>query len=103
MDYVAGIDLGGTAINYTIADRSGRFLIDALFERPARAVEGPLVCLDQIAEGIAPAVTDSPKPECEVRLLRAQTTDLRPRPVENTSDPITSDPRSGHASPDYVR
>jgi glucokinase len=55
MDYVAGIDLGGTAINYTIADLSGRFLIDALFERPARAVEGPVVCLDQIAEGLAAA------------------------------------------------
>jgi glucokinase len=50
---VAGIDLGGTAINYTFVDGSERFLIDALCEHPALSQEGPDVCLRQIAEGLA--------------------------------------------------
>ncbi len=50
---VAGIDLGGTAINYTFVDGNEHFLIDGLFEHPARSVEGPDVCLTQIANGLA--------------------------------------------------
>jgi glucokinase len=53
----AGIDLGGTAINYTFVDDSGRFLLDGLFEHPARSKEGPDVCLAQIAEGLALAAS----------------------------------------------
>jgi len=49
---VAGIDLGGTAINYTFLDPSGRFLVDGLCEHPARSVEGPDVCLAQIVDGL---------------------------------------------------
>ena len=49
---VAGIDLGGTAINYTFLDERGEFLIDGLCEHPARSVEGPDVCLGQIADGL---------------------------------------------------
>ncbi len=52
---VAGIDLGGTAINYTFLDERGQFLIDGLCEHPARSVDGPAVCLTQIAEGLARA------------------------------------------------
>lgn len=50
---VAGIDLGGTAVNYTFLDERGQFLIDGLCEHPARSVEGPDVCLAQIADGLA--------------------------------------------------
>ena len=50
---VAGIDLGGTAINYTFLDSGGRFLIEGLCEHPARSVEGPDVCLAQIVDGLA--------------------------------------------------
>ena len=50
---VAGIDLGGTAINYTFLDERGEFLITGLCEHPARSVEGPSVCLGQIADGLA--------------------------------------------------
>jgi len=53
---VAGVDLGGTAINYTIASGDGRFLIESLCEHPARSKEGPEVCLAQIAEGLEIAV-----------------------------------------------
>ncbi len=50
---VAGIDLGGTAVNYTFLDERGQFLIVGLCEHPARSVEGPDVCLAQIADGLA--------------------------------------------------
>ena len=50
---VAGVDLGGTAINYTFLDQRGQFLIEGLCEHPARSVEGPDVCLGQIADGLA--------------------------------------------------
>lgn len=49
---VAGIDLGGTAVNYTFLDERGQFLIAGLCEHPARSVEGPEVCLGQIADGL---------------------------------------------------
>lgn len=49
---VAGIDLGGTAINYTFLNADEKFLIDVLCEHPARSIEGPDICLAQIAEGL---------------------------------------------------
>jgi glucokinase len=49
---VAGIDLGGTAINYTFLDERGQFLIHGLCEHPARSIEGPGICLGQIAAGL---------------------------------------------------
>ena len=52
MKVVAGIDLGGTAINYTFLDQSGQFLLRGLCEHPARSVEGPAVCLGQIVDGL---------------------------------------------------
>jgi glucokinase len=53
---VAGVDLGGTAINYTFLDNTEQFLIDGLCEYPARSKEGPEVCLRQIADSLALAV-----------------------------------------------
>ena len=51
---VAGIDLGGTAVNYTLLDAdSGEFLVPGLAEHPARSKEGAEVCLGQIVEGLA--------------------------------------------------
>ena len=52
MEVVAGVDLGGTAINYTLVDREERFLIEGLCEHPALAKQGPEVCLQQIADGM---------------------------------------------------
>jgi len=52
MRVVAGIDLGGTAINYTLLDERGHFLIEQLCEHPARTKEGPLICLQQMADGL---------------------------------------------------
>ena len=52
MHVVAGVDLGGTAINYTLVDRDEHFLIEALCEHPALAKQGPEICLQQIADGL---------------------------------------------------
>ena len=52
MQVVAGVDLGGTAINYTLVDRDEHFLIEGLCEHPALAKQGPEVCLQQIADGL---------------------------------------------------
>jgi glucokinase len=49
---VAGVDLGGTAINYTLLDQQETFLIEELFEHPALARQGPEICLQQIADGL---------------------------------------------------
>jgi glucokinase len=56
LQVVAGVDLGGTAINYTFLDGQEQFLIDCLCEHPARAREGPDVCLQQITDGLEAAV-----------------------------------------------
>lgn len=55
MKVVAGVDLGGTAVNYTFLTGAEQFLIESLCEHPARAREGPRVCLRQIEEGLSMA------------------------------------------------
>src|SRR5947208_350435 len=57
--FAAGIDLGGTAINYTFVDVRERFLIEKLCEYPARSQEGPDVCLSQIEAGLQVAATEA--------------------------------------------
>ncbi|MGA9508636.1 MAG: ROK family protein [Candidatus Sulfotelmatobacter sp.] len=52
MEVVAGVDLGGTAINYTLVDREEHFLIEQLCEHPALSKQGPEICLQQIADGL---------------------------------------------------
>jgi glucokinase len=49
---VAGVDLGGTAINYTLLNQQEKFLIEGLCEHPALAKQGPDICLQQIADGL---------------------------------------------------
>lgn len=52
MQAVAGVDLGGTAVNYTLLNQQEKFLIETLCEHPALAKQGPEVCLQQIADGL---------------------------------------------------
>lgn len=52
MPVVAGVDLGATAVNYTLVDQREQFLIGGLCEHPALSKQGPEVCLRQIAEGL---------------------------------------------------
>jgi glucokinase len=49
---VAGVDLGGTAVNYTLMDQQDRFLIEGLCEHPSLSKQGPEICLQQIADGL---------------------------------------------------
>jgi predicted NBD/HSP70 family sugar kinase len=49
---VAGVDLGGTAVNYTLLDQQEKFHIEGLCEHPALVKQGPEVCLRQIADGL---------------------------------------------------
>ena len=53
MKIVAGVDLGGTAVNYTLVTPEGKFLIEGLCEHPALTKQGPAVCLQQIEDGLA--------------------------------------------------
>ncbi|HZE26810.1 MAG TPA: ROK family protein [Terriglobales bacterium] len=52
MQVVAGVDLGGTAINCTLVNQQEQFLIEGLCEHPALSKQGPEVCLQQIADGL---------------------------------------------------
>src|SRR5262245_25384954 len=53
---VAGVDLGGTAVNYTLVNDNERFLVEGLCEHPSLAKQGPEICLQQIAAGLKIAV-----------------------------------------------
>lgn len=86
MTVVAGVDLGGTAVNYTLVNQQEKFLIDGLCEHPAMAKQGPDVCLRQIADGLKIATEkagvslsevvavglDTPGPASAAGLLSAQ-------------------------------
>ena len=52
MTVVAGVDLGGTAVNYTLLDQQDKFLIEDLCEHPSLSKQGPEICLQQIADGL---------------------------------------------------
>lgn len=56
MRVVAGVDLGGTAVNYTLLNQQEQFLIETLCEYPARSKEGPSICMKQIEDGLKIAV-----------------------------------------------
>ena len=52
MKVIAGVDLGGTAINYTIMNAQEQFLIEGLCEHPAFSTQGPDICLAQVEMGL---------------------------------------------------
>jgi glucokinase len=49
-EVVVGLDNGGTAINATVLDRAGQFLVDRLVETPSRVSEGPAVAIEALGE-----------------------------------------------------
>jgi glucokinase len=49
-EVVVGLDNGGTAVNATVLDSAGRFLVDQLAEIPSRVAEGPEVAIEALAE-----------------------------------------------------
>jgi glucokinase len=66
VEVVAGVDLGGTAINYTLLNQQEKFLIEGLFEHPALAKQGPEICLQQIADGLKIATEKAGVPLADV-------------------------------------
>jgi glucokinase len=70
---VAGVDLGGTAVNYTLVNGQEQFLIDGLCEYPARSKEGPAVCLQQIEDGLKIAVEKAGVPMTDVVVVGLDT------------------------------
>jgi predicted NBD/HSP70 family sugar kinase len=50
---VVGLDNGGTAINATVLDSAGHFLVDRLVEAPSRVGEGPEVAVGALAESLS--------------------------------------------------
>lgn len=50
---VVGLDMGGTAINATVLDAAGGFLVDRLVESPSRVAEGPAMAIEALAESFA--------------------------------------------------
>jgi predicted NBD/HSP70 family sugar kinase len=52
-EVVVGLDNGGTAINATVLDSAGRFLVDRLVETPSRVAEGPGVAIEALAGSLA--------------------------------------------------
>jgi len=66
MPVVAGVDLGGTAVNYTLLDSNEHFLIGDLCEYPALSKQGPDVCLQQIADGLKVAADRVKVPLTEI-------------------------------------
>jgi predicted NBD/HSP70 family sugar kinase len=83
---VAGVDLGGTAVNYTLINAQEQFLIEGLCEHPALSTQGPAICLGQIEDGLKIAVAkaglsmadvvavglDTPGPASSTGVLRAR-------------------------------
>ena len=67
MQAVAGIDLGGTAVNYTLLNEHEKFLIEVLCEHPALAKQGPVVCLQQIADGLKIATEKAGVTNCDFK------------------------------------
>jgi glucokinase len=62
-EVVVGLDEGGTAINATVLDSAGQFLVDRLVETPSRVAEGPKVAVEALAgsfEGVLDVVGISP-------------------------------------------
>jgi glucokinase len=49
-EVVVGLDNGGTAINATVLDSAGGFLVERLLETPSRVGEGPRVAIDALAD-----------------------------------------------------
>ena len=66
MAVVAGVDLGGTAVNYTLVNGQEKFLVDGLCEHPSLAKQGPEICLRQIADGLQIACDKAGVPLADV-------------------------------------
>jgi glucokinase len=72
-EVVVGLDGGGTAINATVLDSAGRFLVDQLVEIPSRVAEGPAVTIDALAESFTRVLGLTGTPAGSVRAVGLDT------------------------------
>jgi glucokinase len=111
---IAGVDLGGTAVNYTFVTDQENFMVDGLCEYPSLVASGPGVCLQQIEDGLAKAAQragvrmsdvaaiglDTPGPASAEGVLSARGStnfshpgwagfDIRGKLAERTGKPVT--------------
>ena len=70
---VIGLDVGGTAINATILDSTGRFLIDHLVETPSWVLEGPEVAVEALATAMDNVLKLTVTPRTEVAAVGLDT------------------------------
>ena len=70
---VVGLDNGGRAINATVLDSAGRFLVDQLVETPSRVAEGPAVAIEALAEALTHVLGLARVPRDSVRAVGLDT------------------------------
>jgi predicted NBD/HSP70 family sugar kinase len=74
------VDLGGTAVNYTLVNQEEKFLIEGLCEYPALSKQGPDICLKQIEDGLAMAAAKAGVPLTDIAAVGLDT----PGPASST-------------------
>ena len=72
-EYVVGLDSGGTAINATVLDSAGRFLVDRLVETPSRVGEGPDVAIEALGHAFTGVLSLTGVPRQAVRAVGLDT------------------------------
>src|ERR1044071_389697 len=70
---VIGLDVGGTAINATVLDSTGQFLVDHLVETPSRVLEGPEVAVEALATAMDNVLSLTVTPLAEVAAVGLDT------------------------------
>jgi glucokinase len=72
-EVVVGLDNGGTAINATVLDADGRFLVDRLVETPSRVGEGPAVAIEALSDAFTGVLGLTRVPRTAVRAVGLDT------------------------------
>jgi glucokinase len=81
---VAGLDSGGTTINATVLDATGRFLVDEMAESPSLVRDGPDKAIEALARSLDDVLELTGTPRAAVRAVGLDT----PGPV--TADGVIS-------------
>src|SRR5260370_9544038 len=89
-EVVVGLDNGGTAINATVLDSAGGFLVDRLLETPSRVSEGPQVAIEALAESFSRVLRLTGVSPDSVRAVGLDT------PGPASADVVISSPGAGN-------